>query len=117
MKKFIYAVLSFSPMLAMAATAPDLSGISGLITNIGGILNKIIPLFVALAIIFFFWGLVQFLRSAGNKEKHEEGKNHMIYGVIAIAVMISLFGLITWLQNTLGVSSGGSITVPIVPGL
>lgn len=116
MKKFIYAVLAFSPALAFAQTQPNLSGISSLVTQIGSILAKIIPLMFALAIIYFFWGLVTFIRSAGDPKKAEEGKSIMIYGVIAIAVMISIYGLVSWLQGTLGVSSTGTVTLPTIPG-
>ena len=44
-------------------------------------------------------------------------KSIMIYGVVAIAVMASLWGLVSYLQSTVGVTAGGSITVPTIPNL
>ena len=112
MKKFIYTVLAFAPALAFAQ---NLSGLSQLVTEIGQIVSKIIPLMFALAIIYFFWGLIQFLRGAGDPKLHDQGKMHMIYGIIALAVMISVYGLILWLQTNLGVSSVTSLPLPTVP--
>ncbi|MEI6843603.1 MAG: hypothetical protein WCK48_03835 [bacterium] len=115
MKKIIYAALAFSPVLALAQ---DLKGSIGKFTGIPETLktlvNGLIPVFIALAVVYFFWGLIKFIQSAGDPKKTAEGKGIMIYGLIAIAIMVSLFGLITWLQNTTGVNSGGSITAPTI---
>ena len=116
MKKVIYSAMFFAPVLAFAQSA-NLSGLSNLVTQVGGIIAKIIPIMFAIAIVYFFWGVIEFLRSAGDEKKRADGKSHMIYGVIAIAVMVSLYGLIAWLQLNLGINPGGSVTLPIVPGL
>ena len=116
MKKFVYVIMSFAPALALAQGA-DLGGISTLVTQLGGIVAKVIPIMFALAIIYFFWGLIQFIRAAGDPKKAAEGKSIMIYGVIAIAVMVSIYGLIAWLQSSFGVGTQTSLPLPTVPGL
>lgn len=116
MKRFIYTASAFLPTLAFAQTQPNLNGISSLVTQIGGIIAKLIPLMFALAIVYFFWGVITYIRSAGDPKKADEGKSIMIYGIIGIAVMASLYGLVAWLQGTLGVSPTGTITLPTVPG-
>lgn len=115
MKKVLIASLSFLPTLAFAQA--DLSGISSLVTDAGTILGKIIPIMFALAIIYFFLGVVQFLRSAGDADAKKEGQDHMLWGFIAIFVMVSLYGLIAWFQSTLGVGAGGTVDIPTIPGL
>ncbi len=115
MKKFIYTALAFAPTLAFAQA--NLGGISNLVTQIGQIVAKIIPIMFALAIIYFFWGLVKYIQSAGDPKAADAGKSIMIYGVIAIAVMVSIYGLVAWLQGTLGINPGGSVVLPTVPGL
>lgn len=114
MKKIIYSALAFAPVMALAA---DLSGIDSLVQSISGIVARIIPIMFALAIIYFFWGLVVFLRAAGDPKAKEAGQNQMIYGVIAIAVMLSIYGLVSWLQTNLGVTDNSPIDVPTVQGL
>lgn len=115
MKKVFYTALLFAPSLAFADT--NLNGISQLVSSIGGIVAKIIPLMFAIAIVYFFWGLVQFLRGAGDPKMHDAGKAHMIYGVIAIAVMVSIYGLVAWLQTNLGVTTVTNLPLPTVSGL
>ena len=38
----------------------------------------------------------------------------MLWGIIAIAVMVSIFGIIAWLQSTLGVQTGSVILPPTI---
>ena len=119
MKKIIYAVLSFAPVLALAQpTTTGLGGVQSLLTALGKIINNVIPVLFALAIVYFFWGLVKYIGSAGDAKAAAEGKSIMIWGVIAIAVMASLFGLIAWLQGTLGIGTNSTnvnypgVTIP-----
>jgi hypothetical protein len=115
MKKVILGALSFMPVMAFAQA--NLSGISNLVTQFGQILLKVIPIMFALAIIYFFWGLIKYIRSAGDPKAAAEGRSIMIWGVIAIAVMVSVYGLVVWLQQSFGISSQTTIPIPTVPGL
>ena len=74
----------------------------------------LIPIAVALAILFFFYQMAMFILKDGDeKEKH---KTKMLWGVIAIAVMVSIWGLVSVLQNVFGVGeeSAGTINTPRV---
>jgi len=112
MKKVIYGLMSLSPVMAFAA---GFTGIETLVIQLQGVLSKVMPLLFALAIVYFFWGVIKFIRSAGDPKAAAEGKSIMIYGVIAIAVMASVYGLVAWLQSTLNVSGGGTIDLPDLP--
>jgi hypothetical protein len=68
---------------------------------------------IGLAIIYFFWGLIVYLRAAGDPKAQEAGKNQMLWGIIAIAIMVSLYGIIAWLQSTFGIT--GSSTTTTIP--
>ena len=116
MKKFIYTALSFSPMLALAQDATGTVGRFGtLATAIGQFINRLLPIFFALAILYFFWGLLQYIRAAGDADKAKEGRSHMLWGIVALAVMVSVYGLISWLQSTVGLNPGGNVDIPLVP--
>ena len=122
MKKIIYSILAFSPTLALAvaangASAADLTFLDTLTKQVGKAVGSLIPIMFALALIWFFWGLIKFIRSAGDPKEAANGKNIMIYGVIAIAVMISIYGIVFWLQNLLGISNVPTVTPPGVTGL
>ncbi len=116
MKKIVYAVLAFAPGLALAQN-PNFGGLDSIVAFIGRTVRSLIPIFFGLAIIYFFWGLIEYIRSAGDPKKAAEGRSIMIYGVIAIAIMISLYGLVAWLQNVLGISSNATANIPVVNGL
>jgi hypothetical protein len=65
------------------------------------ILNPLIFLLFGVAILYFLWGVLKFVANAGNSEKRAEGANHILWGVIGIAIMISVFGLMRLIINTL----------------
>ena len=117
MNKIIYGAMSFFPVLALAQVTTPLATVRTLVEQARGILGLLIPMAFGLAILFFFYGVAKYISAAGEQKKAEEGKSIMIYGIIGIAVMASVWGLVSYLQGALGVNSGASIQVPTVPGL
>ncbi|OGG73941.1 hypothetical protein A3A40_01280 [Candidatus Kaiserbacteria bacterium RIFCSPLOWO2_01_FULL_54_20] len=92
------------PMVASAATLTDT------LVFMSTFLNGVIGLFITLAIVVFFWGLIKYLWSMGTEDAHE-GLKIMFWGIIAIFVMVSIWGIIRLLQSTLKVTS----TDPVIP--
>lgn len=117
MKKLAY-IAPFAalvlPMVAFAQNTVQPSYITSVINLIGTVLNALIPILIAAALVAFFWGLVKYVWGGG--ENRDAGWNIMIAGLIALFVMVSVWGIIRVAQNTLGVAGGnGSITAPAVP--
>lgn len=75
-------------------------------------LALIIPFLVALALLYFLWGLAVFMFKSGDEKAIEEGKSKMIWGVIALFVMISVWGLVAVLQDNL-LGGPGTSQIPI----
>ncbi len=104
-----------SSVLAFGVLAlPALSSAASLFDTLSlfnTFLNALIGLFITLAIVVFFWGLIKYLWDVGGSEDKSEGLQIMMYGVIAIFVMVSIWGIIRLLQNTFKVTS----TDPIIP--
>lgn len=73
-------------------------------------LNSLVYLFITLAIVVFFWGLIRYLYGGGAEGK-EEGLKIMLMGVVTIFVMVSIWGIIRLLQSTFRVTS----TEPVIP--
>jgi hypothetical protein len=117
MKKFIIPALLFGPALAFAQTGPNFGYFTSFLTSLKGLVNTALPLVVGLALLAFFWGVAQFIW--GGEDKREEGKKHMIWGVVGLFVMVSVWGLVGFLGNILLGSSttGGNANVPTVTGL
>lgn len=95
------ALVAFLPTIASAATVLDLLVLAS------RFLNGVIGLFITLAIVVFFWGLIQYLVQVG--EKKSEGLQIMFWGVLAIFVMVSIWGIIRVLQSTFGVTNNQAI--------
>ena len=62
----------------------------------------VIPLIFSLAFVSFLWGVFSFM-TAEDKTKKEEAKNTMLWGMIGLFVMVSLWGIIDIVSKTVGV--------------
>ncbi len=96
-----------------------MTNIKGLIVAVGSLINPLIAILVGLALLAFFWGLAKFILRAGGDEKAiEEGKKLMIWGLIALFVMVSVWGIINFMQNALLPGGGSTPTsLPTPTGL
>lgn len=110
MKKIIIlGVLVFTPVITFAITR-----IQDIVINIGNIISLATPIVVALALLFFFVGLAKYILNTGDEEKKADGRNIMIWGIIALFVMVSVWGLVEVVANTFNIGGGGSIVPPRV---
>jgi len=81
---------------------------------ITGVINPIIVLIFALALVYFLWGVSRYIWHGGDESKRTEGYQMMIYGVIALFVMVSVWALVAILENTfLGGGGGGFLDINI----
>jgi len=68
--------------------------------------NSVIPLIFALAVVMFIWGAVQFfIINGGEEEKRTQGKQFMLWGLIALAVMISIWSIVNIIGETFGIDT------------
>ena len=98
-------VATVMPTFASAVTLKHTLG------TISGVINAIIPIILALAVLAFFWGLMTYLFSGDSGDKKSEGINKMVMGIVVIFVMVSIWGIIRVLQQTFKVDKGR----PIIP--
>lgn len=101
-------------VLPVIALAQDLDNVETLVGSIGDIVNLLIPLAFAAALLFFFWGVASYIMAAGDEEKRKSGRSIMIWGVVALAVMASVFGLVKFLQDAFDIDSRATVDVPTV---
>lgn len=78
------------------------------------IVNPILQVFFAVATVIFVYGIFEFIRGADNPEVRKQGQQHMLWGLIGLAIMISVFTIMRILLNTLGIS--GQEIPDILPG-
>lgn len=68
------------------------------------ILSPLIRLMFVLGTVVFLWGTVQFIAgsSSGDEKKIETGKKHLTWGIVALFLMVAMWGIVTVMQNTFG---------------
>lgn len=102
----IVAVNLLFPMMALAATIETGLG------KVKDILNLIIGILFVLVTLWFIWGIIQYVMAGGEEAKIKTGKDHMIWGIIGMAVMAGAWGLANVILGTFGV---GSENIPSGP--
>jgi len=69
------------------------------------IVNPILSVIFAAALVYFLWGLAMFIMHGSNSSKRAEYQQHMLWGVVGMTVMVSVYALIALVMATLGFSS------------
>jgi len=115
MKKYFIAGASFLLPAIAFAQVPTGTYLSGLLSVITTLIRTATPVVIGLAMLFFLYGLMKFVLAAGNEEAKDTGKRIMIWGIISLFVMVSVWGLVQLLNQETGVGAGGSVTLPVTP--
>jgi hypothetical protein len=67
------------------------------------ILTPAIYLLFVLALVYFLYGVFEFVKNAENPEKRAEGGQHILWGLIGMFIMLSVKGIINLLMGTFGI--------------
>jgi len=125
MKKILTGSLLAVATLPLIAAAQGFSSFDNALATLTNWISRLIPFLLLLATLYFFWGLTKFILKAGNEEAQAEAKSIMIWGVVAVFVMVSFWGLVAFLSTTLGLDADGVVVggapdigdlIPDVPG-
>ena len=83
------------------------TNVDSLISKFGiYIVDPILLVIFATGFFMFMWGLFQFMVNVNRGEDTSDGKRHMIYGTLGMLVMVSVYGIISFLDNTFGLNVG-----------
>lgn len=102
------------PAVTLAQGGPNLGYVNNAVGSIGALVSQLIPVVIAIGLLFFIWGLVQFILASGDEAAKDVGKRRMIWGVIALFVIVSVWGIVGLLGELSGVELGGTIDTPDV---
>jgi len=70
------------------------------------VLNPIIIFLFTVAVLVFVVGIVRFIASAGDEAGRERGKRSMMWGIVGLFIMISVYGIIRLILATFEISGG-----------
>ena len=63
------------------------------------ILQPIVMLLMALAVAYFLYGVMKFVRDQSSEDAQVEGNRHMVWGVVGIAIMVSVWGILNFINE------------------
>lgn len=113
MKKIISLglVLGLAPFLVSAYT----STFADIFVTISNLLGYVLPILITVAVIYFVWGVVQFISSA-DEEAKKNGRAKIINGLIGLFVIVAFWGIIGIVLKTFNVGNAtGTLIVPCTP--
>lgn len=74
------------------------------LTNVtNALINPLITLLALAAFVVFVWGAIEFVAGAGNEEKREQGKRHMIWAFIGLLILFGAKAIVALMASSIGV--------------
>ncbi|OGI63292.1 hypothetical protein A2818_02800 [Candidatus Nomurabacteria bacterium RIFCSPHIGHO2_01_FULL_40_12] len=117
-------VLGLAPVMVFAQStggAPTACGnissvttLQGLLCKLSEVFNAVLPILIALGVVFFVWGVLMYVLF-DDEEAKKRGRDRMIWGIIGLAVIIGLWGLVRLLTNTFDLGNRTDIKLPTTP--
>ncbi len=80
-----------------------------LVSFTADMINDLIYLLIGFGILVFIFGLVKYVAAGGDEDKISEAKRFILFGLIALFVMMSVWGLVNLLVKTFFPNGGGLI--------
>ncbi len=91
-------------------------GILFILCRISELLSAVVPMLVALGVVYLVWGIVQYV-IGDSEEAKSKGRDTIIFGIIGLAVIISMWGLVYLLQDTFEMRNKVAPDKPTLQGL
>lgn len=91
-----------------------LTQLQGAAAQLVTLVNTLVPFMIGIAVLFFIWGVIQYVLKAGDPEARANARGFMIYAIIGLFVIVAAWGLVNLLKNITGATTN-TITVPTVP--
>jgi len=80
-------------------------GVDTFINNVNTlIVNPLIKLLFVLALVYFLYGVFEFIANQENEEKKTTGKQHMIWGLIGLTIMLGVWTILNIVLNTFNIT-------------
>ena len=108
-KAAIISGLVLALPLIVAAAPADV--VSPILKNVVTALNVVLVIMFALLTIYFIWGVIGYVSAAGDEEKLKAGKQHMLWGIIGMAVVGVAWGVARLVQDYIG-ATGAKPDIP-----
>lgn len=113
-KTAAFSILSFLPAFAFAQNFNG-NFITTVINFLGTIVHFAFPFLTAVAVIVFVVELILFIRATPDKKA--TAQKGVLMSVLALFLILSIFGIITILQNITGTGGINQVQQQQIPGV
>ncbi len=103
-KNYKIIFLFFVPSFALAWSLTG-STFAQTVAYVVSLIGALIPILFSLAFILFFWGLSKFILNAGNEKGRQEGQNYMLWGVLALFILLTFRTITSFISTDLGIGT------------
>jgi hypothetical protein len=109
---------AFAQGQVTTANAASTAGTSllGLLALAQTLVARLVPFMIGLAVVIFFYFLIMFIfKGSESGEKRTTYMGGMAFSVLALFVMVSIWGLVGFIGSLFGIGQGGSVPTPSIP--
>ena len=103
-QKVVIASLMLFPAVAFGAITDIIGAEEFVFTT----LFRLGMLFWVMILAFFAWGIIKFIYNADDSAEREKGRKYIVWALIAIVVLVSLWALVGMLLDSFGIGTLGS---------
>ena len=82
------------------ALAQEPTNFAGFVDILLDLLRAIVPILFGLALVWILWAGSQMILHADNPQKLAEGRRTLMWGIIVLFIMVSMWGLVNVLRET-----------------
>lgn len=98
----------FASAFPVLASAQQITDVNSLLAKLVSIGNALIPIFISFAVIYLVYAIVVYI-IAGDEDKKKEGKTMVIYGIIGLFLILSIWGLVGLLRRSFNFGSNQQV--------
>lgn len=113
MKKIITVLAVLVPSVTMAQGV--ISNASDLTMKLKDMADSFITILMALAVIFIIWHVVMYIFKSSDEEARKAHRSGVIWGIIGLAIIVSIWGLVGLLTGTFQFANNRPINPPVIP--
>ena len=62
-------------------------------------LRPIVNIMFIAATVFFIYGIIEYIAGADNEKSHTTGRDHMLWGIIGLIIMTSVYFILSILSS------------------
>ncbi len=90
--------------------------IPAILTTVKDFFEQLIPFIVGLTLIFFMFGVFRLVRK-GSEDDRKQGKQIIAFGIVALFVMVSVWGLVNVISESVDMKKDDTSRAPQGPGV